>query len=90
MKKNFQQVHNPDSYIWQIRIEIAAHLDSWMADCFYGLNIEHREDGITVLAGSLADLPAFYGLMLQMRDTRVELLSLQVKRVSKNETGHQP
>jgi len=57
-----------------------------MADCFYGLNIEHRDDGITVLTGSLADLPVFYGMMLQMRNIRVELLSLQVRRVLKNET----
>jgi len=86
VKKVFKQGLNPDSYIWQIRAEIAAHLDSWMADCFYGLNIEHREEGITVLNGALADLPAVYGLILQMRDTGVELLSLQVRRVQKNET----
>ena len=85
MKKDFKRGLNPDSYVWQIRIEVAAHLDSWMADCFYGLNIEHREEGTTVINGALADLPAVYGLILQMRGTGVELLSLQVRKVPKNE-----
>ena len=86
MNKDFKQAHHPDGYLWQIQIELAAHLDSWMVEPFHGLNIEHVDDGITVLTGSLADLPAFYGLILQMRDTKVELLSQQVKKMPKKET----
>ncbi len=86
MKKDAKQALNPDNYIWQIQVEFAAHLDSWMADCFFKLNVEHCEEGTTVLSGALADLPEVYGLIVQMRDTGVELLSLQVRRVLKNET----
>lgn len=83
MNKDFIQELNPDSYFWKIRVEIAAHIDSWMAERFKLLNIEHRDNGTTVLTGALEDLPEVYGLVLQMRDIGVELLSLQVKKESK-------
>ncbi|RQD75770.1 MAG: hypothetical protein D5R97_05550 [Candidatus Syntrophonatronum acetioxidans] len=83
MHKNFTKGLNPDSFSWKIRVETAAHIDSWMADCFNGLNIEHRDKGTTVITGFLADLPAVYGLILQMRDRGVELLSMEVRKESK-------
>jgi len=80
MALNKEKEFSADNYCWQVRVKSAAHLDLWIAECFSGLKIEHRDDGTTVLTGELTDLPAVYGLILQLRDGGVELLSLQVER----------
>ncbi len=69
-----------DNCRWQVRVRSAAHLDYWITDCFSGLKFEHLNDGTTVLSGKLTDLPAVYGLVLQLRDGGVDLLSLQVEK----------
>ncbi len=81
MKHDTSPEYYPDQFHWQVRVKSAAHLDSWITDCVSGLNLEHRCDGTTILAGALSDLPAVYGLILQLRDNGVELLTLQVERV---------
>lgn len=69
-----------DNYRWQVRVRAAAHLDCWITDCFGDLKLEHHPDGTTSLTGALADLPAVYGLILQLRDGGVDLLFLQVEK----------
>jgi len=71
-----------DNYCWQVRVLSSAHLDHWITDNFNGLKVEHLNDGTTVISGVLTDLPAVYGLVLQMRDTGVNLLSLHVDRIN--------
>jgi len=66
LKNGTGQEYYPDQFRWQIKVKSAAHLDSWVTDCFSGLNLEHRSDGTT---------------NLQLRDNGVELLTLQVERV---------
>lgn len=80
MAEKKHQAFSTDNYCWQVRVKTVAHLDNWISDCFGGLKLEHRDDGTTVLTGELTDLPAVYGLILQLRDGGVDLLSLQVKR----------
>ncbi len=86
MKKDRE--FNADSYCWQVRVRSAAHLDCWITDCFNGLNLKHQDDGTTVVTGELIDLPAVYGLVLQLRDSGVDLLSLQVKRQAIDRPGN--
>jgi len=76
-KKN----RNTGEYIWKIRVRTVAHLDYWLKDCFGGLDIIHEEDGTTLISGELPDLPEVYGLILQLRDFAIVLVSLQVDRV---------
>jgi len=80
MAEKKHQAFSTDNYCWQVRVKTVAHLDNWISDCFGGLKLEHRDDGTTVLTGELTDLPAVYGLILQLRDGGVDLLSLQVER----------
>jgi len=80
MAEKRHQAFSADNYCWQVRVRSTAHLDNWITDCFSGLKIEHRLDGTTILTGKLTDLPAVYGLILQLRDGGVDLLSLQVKK----------
>lgn len=66
--------------LWQIRVRAEAHLDFWIEDYIDGLNIHHKRDGSSILTGELPDMPAVYGLILQLRDTGISILSLQVEK----------
>ncbi len=48
------------------------------------ININHEEDGSIYLQGELPDLPAVYGLILQLSDAGIAMLSLHVERVFDN------
>lgn len=69
-------------YHWRIRIRTAAHVDSWLRECFGSLHIAHEEGGTSIIWGDLVDLPQVYGVILQMRDSHIELLSLRTERVT--------
>ena len=43
------------------------------------MNIKHKKNGSTHLSGELPDLSVVYGLILQLRDAGIALLSLQWK-----------
>ena len=79
-----QEAGKTGKYRWKTRIHTEAHLDDWLKDCFGGLDMTHQEDGTTLISGTLPDLPDLYGLMLQLRDTGIMLISLRVERESWN------
>lgn len=68
------------TYVWQVRVRSESHLDEWIKDYFGDLNISQERDGSTLLAGALPDMPAVYGLFLQLRDVGIVLISLHVER----------
>ena len=70
-----------EKYFWQVQVRSAGHLDSWIKDYLEVMNIQHEKDGSTHLSGELPDFPAVYGLILQLRDAGIALLSLHVERV---------
>lgn len=72
-------------YFWKIRIRTATHLDGWLRECFGGLHIAHEEEGTTLISGDLVDLPEVYGVILQLRDAGLELLSLRAKKVPRDQ-----
>jgi len=76
-----KETRKTSEYIWKIRVRAVAHLDYWLKDYFGGLDITHEEGGTTIISGELPDLPDVYGLILQLRDSGIALVFLQVKRV---------
>ena len=62
------------------KIRVRGHLRDWFSDYFGGVKLKHNEDGSCTLVGKLQDSAAFYGLILTLRDSGVELLSLVVKK----------
>ncbi len=70
-------------YVWQIRVRSVAHLDDWIKDYFGGVSISNEKDGCSLITGELPDMPAVYGLILQLRDAGISLISLQVERQNK-------
>lgn len=81
MKNDRSPKTHGGAYSWQIEVIAGAHLDYWINDYFSGLTLRHNGDGTTILTGDLPDLPAVYGLILQLRDSGIVLISLQVKRM---------
>jgi hypothetical protein len=60
--------------IYQIRIK--GHLGSQWTDWFGGLKITLEENGDTVLTGPVIDQAALYGLLKQVRDLGMPLISV--------------
>jgi len=62
-----------------LKMRVRGHLREWFSDYFGDVKLKHNEDGSCTLAGKLQDSAAFYGLILTLWDSGVELLSLKVK-----------
>jgi hypothetical protein len=58
------------------QIRVKGHLSDQLGDWFGGLEVENQPDGYAVLTGSLPDQSALYGVLNQMRDFGVALVSL--------------
>ncbi len=57
-------------------IRVKGHLSEQWDNWFGGLEIENQPDGYAILTGSLPDQAALYGVLNQMRDFGVALISL--------------
>jgi hypothetical protein len=64
--------HEPGQY----EIRLKGHLDIRWADQFAGLSFTHTSDGTTILAGPLVDQAALYGVLRNVRDLGLPLLSV--------------
>jgi hypothetical protein len=64
--------HPPELY----EIRIKGHLDDRWADWFEGLSLSQENDGTTLLAGSVVDQSALYGLLKKVRDLGMPLISV--------------
>ncbi len=61
-----------DTYEFRIK----GHLDGRWSDWFGGLAINLEEDGVTLLAGPIADQAALHGVIARIRDLGLPLLSV--------------
>ncbi len=78
---NKRKNNNMDSdSVLLFKMRVRVHLREWFSDYFGGVKLNHNEDGSCTLTGKLQDSAAFYGLILPLRDSGVELLSLKVKK----------
>jgi NADPH:quinone reductase-like Zn-dependent oxidoreductase len=57
-------------------LRIGARLDARWAATFVGLTLTYRADGTTVLRGPMRDQTALHGLLAQIRDAGLPLLSV--------------
>lgn len=70
--------------VYQIRIE--GHLGPTWTGWFAGLSIEPEESGTTRLTGAVVDQAELHGLLRQVRDLGVPLIS--VNRLATTPTPH--
>jgi len=72
------------AFLYQIRIK--GHLGRQWTDWFGGLTITLEDNGETVLTGPVVDQAALHGLLRQVRDLGMPLLSVtrvEIEQVSK-------
>ena len=69
-------------------IRIKGHLGARWAASFDGLNLAREDDGTTVLHGSIVDQSALHGVLQQIRDLGLPLLS--VTRIDADQPAHPP
>jgi hypothetical protein len=61
--------------IYELRVQ--GHLEDHWSEWLGGLAVQRREDGTTVLVGSVADQAALHGVIGRIRDLGVPLLSVR-------------
>jgi hypothetical protein len=70
---------------YQIRLK--GHLDTAWADWFAGLTITLEDNGDTLLTGPVVDQAALHGVLKQVRDLGLTLISVnQVQHLEREQT----
>ena len=59
------------------RIRVTGHLNDRWADWLGGLALQRQEDGTTLLIGPVVDQAALHGVLIQIRDLGLPLLSVR-------------
>ncbi len=59
-----------------VEIKLKGYLDPHWAGWFSGLTMTHLEGNETMLAGTLPDQAALYGLLERIRDLNIPLISI--------------
>jgi hypothetical protein len=57
-------------------IRLKGHLDTRWADRFEGMSFSYGNDGTTVLAGRIVDQAELFGILRQIRDLGLHLVSI--------------
>lgn len=68
----------------QVDIRVEGHLDRRWSEWLEGFTIVHTEQDETLLAGTVADQAALYGLIAKLRDLGVKLLSVSLESPSQS------
>lgn len=75
--------YDDEARTYEIRLK--GHLDDKWADWFDGLSITREDNGETLLRGPVVDQAALHGVLKQVRDLGLPLLSvIQVERKQAN------
>lgn len=74
----------PEPMLYHIRLQ--GQLDSEWGDWFGGVTVTSADDGTTLLICEVIDQAALHGLLRQIRDVGLPLLS--VNRIHPTEDGH--
>lgn len=87
--ENGNQIRGGERTVFQrgglYEIVIEGHLDKKWSDWLGGMDITHDEAGYTLLAGTIADQAALYGLLAKIRDLGLALISLTAMSVESDE-----
>jgi hypothetical protein len=65
---------NAKPQYYEIRVQ--GHLRAAWSDWFGQLTIRHEANGVTVLAGPIADQAALHGVLARIRDLGLTLLAI--------------
>ncbi len=76
---------NADPAVYEITIR--GHLDKGWSAWLGGLALDHDREGYTHLVGLIPDQAALFGVLLQIRDLGLSLISVQRVTTTQPETG---
>jgi len=62
----------------QVEIRVKGQIDERWSEWLEGLAVTHTEEGETVLAGTVLDQAALYGLIAKLRDLGLPLAAVNV------------
>jgi hypothetical protein len=65
---------HPEPKLYEIRVK--GHLDAHWSSQFEGLTITLKEDGDTLLTGTIVDQASLHGLLKKVRDLGLPLVSV--------------
>ncbi|MEO1122581.1 MAG: hypothetical protein AAFX95_00735 [Cyanobacteria bacterium J06639_16] len=77
----------------QYEIRIKGHLDHRWSQWFEGFAIALKDNGETLLSGSVVDQAALYGVLIKVRNLGLPLISVmptQLEQAKKLDKGEQP
>lgn len=69
----------------KVEIQVKGRIDKDWSDWFAGLAIAHTEENHTVLTGSLLDQAALFGLLTQIRNLGLPLVSVSSEEQNQTE-----
>ena len=72
------------------RLRVAGHLDQHWSSWFGDLTLTHDDDGTTCLTGAVVDQAELHGLLSNIRDLGVTLISVEVMDVTTTERAAHP
>ena len=81
-----------DPLLDQYEICVKGHLDPRWSHWFGGFAIALKDNGETLLSGSVVDQAALYGVLIKVRDLGLPLISVmptQLEQVRKLDKGEQ-
>ena len=70
-----------------VEIRVEGHIDPAWSEWLDGLTLIHTERGETILAGTVEDQAAIYGLIGKLRDLGLNLLSVETDGETTGELG---
>jgi len=72
----------------QVEIRVKGRIDERWSEWLEGLTLTHTAEGETVLAGSVLDQSALYGLIARLRDLGLPLLSVNPREAHSDRGGY--
>jgi hypothetical protein len=76
--------NQPEPMLYHIRLQ--GHLDSGWCNWFGGVTVTSADDGTTLLICQVVDQAALHGLLRQIRDLGLPLLSVNQVNPGKGDT----
>ena len=76
MRNGTEQTHGDDPKSGWVEIRVQGHLEPRWSEWLEGLTLACKDDGTTVIEGTVVDQAALFGVIDRLRDMAVPLISV--------------
>lgn len=81
MDRKVKTENNGKESRWQILVRTNVQPDPWIAEFDNGISLEKGSDGYYEIRGTLPDISSVYGLILQIRDSGIDAISIYAEKI---------